>query len=246
MKLVTHLQQGKLIYLDKDSDDISILENNHYLWLMFGNTVQSVMLKRAPYQFTIAHHYFLALPLLFCTPIHIVELGLGGGNLVRFFDKRLPNVKITSVEYSQSVINCFHQFFNPQKIKHNIVNNLFERWLIKQKTHHHDWIIFDIFRKNSQADYFIKQISTLLDKANDTSWLSINLPDLSEHELNNALLHLSIIKGKRAMRYFQIPHYKNIIIHISPNDFNFSTQNSSLPDFLVSRWKKLWRHGMTN
>jgi spermidine synthase len=246
MKLAAHIQQSKLLYLKSGNENLSIAENNQYRWLQFDNVVQSIMLKRVPYKLTIPHQYFLVLPILFFSPKKVIELGLGGGNLVRFLNHVLPGSEILSIEHSQNVIDCFKQFFNPQKIQQPIVNSSFELWLTKNKNQQCDWLIYDIYQTDSEPQNFIKQITRILNKTHENTWLSINLPDLDEHELNIALLHLSSIKKKRTMHYFHIPHYKNIIIHLVPENMSLNFKNSVLPQYMISRGSKLWLHGMVN
>ncbi|MDG1752789.1 MAG: hypothetical protein P8I03_14190 [Thalassotalea sp.] len=247
MKLAAHLQQSKLLYLKQDSENLSVAENEYYRWLLFDNVVQSIMLKRVPFRLTIPHQYFLMLPLLFSSPQKIVELGLGGGNLVRFLNHILPEAEILSIEYNQQVIECFETFFNPQKIQQPIINTSFELWLAtKKKRQICDWLIYDIYQTDEDPQYFLKQIARILKKIDNNAWLSINLPDLDEHELNIALLHLSSLKQNRVMRYFHVPHYKNIIIHLAPENNLLVTENSILPHYAISRWSTLWLHGMVN
>lgn len=242
MKLSTHLQQSQLLYFNKSNDEISVHENTHYVWLAFEQVVQSIMLKRVPEKLTLPHHYFLTLPLLFIAPKKIVELGLGGGNLVRFLDKMLPNSVIASVEHSQSVINCFNEYFNPSVVNQPIFHTSFQLWLIQQKKQKHDWVIYDIYQSGEEFDIFTQQISRVVDRLDDHCWLSINLPDLTEHQLNMALLHLSSIKQQRTMRYFMVPNYKNVIIHLLPSQSNF-IDNPVLPSYMAKRWKMLWQNG---
>jgi spermidine synthase len=247
MKLAAHLQQSKLLYLKQGCENLSVAENDHYRWLLFDDVVQSIMLKRVPFKLTIPHQYFLMLPLLFSSPQKIIELGLGGGNLVRFLNHILPEAEILSIEYNQQVINCFETFFNPQNIQQPISNTSFELWLAKKKKHQFcDWLIYDIYQTDGDPQYFLKQIARILTKIEDNAWLSINLPDLDEHELNIALLHLSSIKKNRIMRYFHVPHYKNIIIHLVPVKGVLTTDKSLLPYYSISRWSALWLHGMIN
>ena len=100
MKLVKHIQQGQLIYFTQNNDSISVSENQHYRWLAFDNVVQSMMLKRQPWQLTFPHQISLLSPLLFFQPQKVVEFGLGGGNLARFLLHYLPDLTLHTIEYS--------------------------------------------------------------------------------------------------------------------------------------------------
>ncbi|MDT0605148.1 hypothetical protein [Thalassotalea castellviae] len=247
MKLAAQLQQSKLLYLHQGNENLAVAENEHYRWILFDDVVQSIMLKRVPSKLTIPHQYFMMLPLLFHVPNKIIELGLGGGNLVRYLTNILPNSEILSIEYNAQVIECFENFFNPQNIQQPIAHSSFELWLAKQKKQQRcDWLIYDIYQTDENPQYFLKQIKRVLNKIDKNTWLTINLPDLNEHDLNIALLHLSSLKGSRMMRYFHIPYYKNIIIHLTPIDAVLSDNNSVLPHYALTRLARFWQHGMVN
>ena len=125
MKLAQHVNQGQLVYLSNDADQITVCENKYYRWLAFDDVIQSVMQIRCPEKLTLPHHYAVLMPLLFFKPQRVIELGLGGGNISRFLTALHNDLAVLSVELSRNVINCFDQFFNP--LQHNITieNNRF-------------------------------------------------------------------------------------------------------------------------
>ena len=103
-----HLSQGKLLYVSKLEDAISVSENEHFRWMAFNDVVQSIMHKRKSYLLTLPHQIALMLPLLLFRPKNIIELGLGGGNLTRYLTHLSPEIKVISIEYNLAFVNGGH------------------------------------------------------------------------------------------------------------------------------------------
>lgn len=246
MKLAAYKQQSKLLYLNHCSENIMIMETDHYISLEFGNVTQSIMLKRLPSKLTLPHQYYLALPLLFITPKSIIELGLGGGNLLRFLAKNLPNAEIESIEKSSDVIDCFHQYFNPEKIPIKHTQSAVDSWLASQRAIDTNWLIFDVYLNGANQTSSLKWLSTIINQIESSAWISINLPDLTEQELDAALRYISLNKKTHSMIYFNVPQYKNIVVHLFPLHTAKMNQISSLAQYQHHRWLTLWRCGHTN
>jgi spermidine synthase len=249
MKLVKHIQQGQLSYFTQDVNSISVSENQHYRWLAFDNVVQSMMLKRQPWQLTFPHQISLLSPLLFFQPKKVVEFGLGGGNLARFLLHYLPDLTLETVEYSHEVIECFERFFNPQAANVNLHNSSALDWLHFHKKIKPDWFICDIYQKNQSINDSLTLTKNVLKKVSKQAILSLNLPSPSNEEINYFLAELKLLAPNKQLIYFQIPHYLNIIIHIMPTEMlnqsdNNLLINSVLPARTFNRWRKYWRHGM--
>jgi len=243
MKLVTHIEQSKLIYLKHCDESISISENAHYRILHFGNVLQSIMLKRVPYRLTLPHQYFMLLPLLFIKPKDIIELGLGGGNLLRFINKSYLSARLTSIEYNPIVIECFHRYFNPNNCQTNILSISVNDYLLSNNITAPNWLIYDIYRQGEHD--CLNHIKRLLKLLSVDAWITINLPNFTEQELNHTLSELIRIKGVRRIRYFVIPHYQNIIVHIFPQDLTERAMDSVLKQHQYLRWQSIWQHGIT-
>ncbi len=249
MQLEKHLAQGHLVYLSQGDDAISIGENDHFRWLVFGDVVQSIMHKRKPWQLTLPHQTALLLPLLFFRPSNIVELGLGGGNLDRYIAHLSSKISLTSVEYSATVIECFNNHFNPGKANIDIIESEGTKWLVQQGGVDFDWLICDIYKDDFQAfQQTIAQLEVITSKVNSHTCLSINLPDVSDDEVNLALTVLQQLLPSHLLIYFHIPNYLNIIIHLCPAHWRIDSlvkhsKASYLPKRIYSRWREFWRHG---
>jgi hypothetical protein len=189
MQLAKHVVQGDLLYLCQDKEIISVSESEHYRWLAFTcqsgeQIIQSVMLKRNPYQLTLPHQTALMLPLLFFKPNNVAELGLGGGNILRFINSISKEITIHSVENNSTVIDCFNQYFNPQNNPVSISFIDSKQWLINNKIHY-DWYICDVYQQEIQSyDNAVHQLKYITANIKSNTCLSINLPDATDSEVN--------------------------------------------------------------
>jgi len=249
MKLVKHIQQGQLSYFTQDVNSISVSENQHYRWLAFDNVVQSMMLKRQPWQLTFPHQISLMSPLLFFRPKKVVEFGLGGGNLARFLLHYLPDLTLDTIEYSREVIECFDRFFNPEAAKVNLHHSSALDWLHYHKKTKADWFICDIYQKDQSINDSLILTKNILKKVGKQAVLSLNLPSPSNDDINYFLAELKILAPTKHLVYFHIPHYLNVIIHLLPCDMSNQLDdnlllNTALPPRTFKRWRKYWQHGM--
>lgn len=253
MQLAKHVAQGKLIYLTQDKEIISVSENTHYRWLAFTckngeQIIQSVMLKRKPCKLTLPHQTALMLPLLFFKPNSMVELGLGGGNILRFANSVSNKIIIHSVENNSTVIDCFNQYFNPQNNQVNISYIDSKQWLNDNKIEY-DWYICDVYQQEIQSyDNTVHQLKYITANIKPNTCLSINLPDATDSEVNLLLTILKEVSSHHEITYFHIPNYLNIIIHLIPKEwqsFKRIKRNnySYLSKRVFSRWKAFWLHG---
>ena len=249
MKLTKHLSQGQLLHFIQSDEQITVHENEHYRWLAFNDTVQSVMLKRKPWQLTLPHQTALMLPLLFTQPNQIAEFGLGGGNISRFLVHYLSNLSLHSIEYSKNVINCFQRYFNPEQQNINLHHSSALDWLHHNKKIKPDWLICDIYQTSQSIEDSIQLTKNILKTLTKDAIFSINLPNPSNDEINYFLEVLRQISPNRDLVYFHIPNYLNVIIHLIPNKqlhthTDRAANSSVLPTFKQKRWQDLWRYGI--
>lgn len=250
MQLAKHLAQGRLVYLSQQQDAITVNENDCYRWMAFSGVVQSIMRKRKPWQLTLPHHIALALPLLFFKPTRIIELGLGGGNLTRFLPHLSADITLTTVDHSQEVITCFKQHFNPEDALFELICADGMTWLSQQQTKDIDWIICDVYQSQELGfDCIINQLETLTNKVAAQACLSINLPDISDHDINLCLTVLQQLTPNHHITYFTIPNYLNIVIQLTPKHWQLHrlikrNKQCYLPKVVSQRWRSFWPHGM--
>lgn len=250
MQLTNVIQPGKLIYFSQQPSPVAVYENKHYRWMVLAEALQSLMLKRRPYQLTLPHHTALLLPLLFLRPQRLLEFGLGGANLGRFLLHLQPSLQLTSIEYSPSIINAFEHYFNPQSATIKVVNKSAEDCLVDmpETVNKADWLIYDVFGRQSVKHNQVlpNTLQQLVNTLNEQSCLSINLPSPSKSELAFILARLHNCQPGRKLIYFHLARYQNIVIHIMPASWQASNQaieNSDLPARLCHRWLTFWQSG---
>jgi len=247
MQLSKHIQQGKLLYLNQNEGSISVSENDHYRWLAFDDVIQSVMLKRRPAKLTLPHQIFIMLPLLFFRPHNVYELGLGGGNLGRFITSLNSNISFTSIEFSEQVIKCFNEFFNPDGARFEIKHQDANVWLQQEISSSLDWLICDIYQQ--QAQHFkdtLAQLSLLTEHLTSETCLTLNLPDSTDQEVNLCLTILQQLQTTHKVVYFHVPNYLNIIVHLIPTHWQTEkmlqrNKQSCLAKHTFLRWRKFWQ-----
>ena len=250
MKLEALQQDAKLSYFTQATNPISIYENQHFRWLNFGNITQSVMNLRIPQALTLPHQTYILLPFSFLPFNHITEIGLGGGNLVRFLNHYKPAISFTSVEKNHEVINCFNQFFNPEKLKFNQFNGD-SNSLSNKDFSKTEWLIYDIFsRIDDNNTTLLSEYLTKLTLSTGLQCLSINVPQSTVHEL--VLIEELLSKFQHSFRCFKflVPKYQNTIYHLvnSPIYESYYLANkqnrNNLPFYKYNRWLNIWQTGI--
>ena len=247
MQLSKHVQQGKILYLNQNEGCISVNENDHYRWLAFDDVIQSVMLKRRPEKLTLPHQIFIMLPLLFFRPCNVYELGLGGGNLGRFMATLNTNISFVSIEFSEQVINCFNEYFNPEGTLFEIHHQDANIWLKQAMDSPLDWLICDIYQQQTQDfKHTLTQLSLLTRQLTSETCLTLNLPDSSDTEVNLCLTVLQQLQTSHKIVYFHVPNYLNIIIHLIPKQWEIEkmlqrNKQSYLARHTFLRWRKFWQ-----
>ncbi|GHE94106.1 hypothetical protein [Thalassotalea profundi] len=246
MKLKKHLAQGNIIYFHAGEQQVSVADNFHYRWLSLNGIVQSVMLNRKPWQLTLPHQLAMVLPLQFFTPKNILELGLGGGALNRYIKFLIPKSQFTSVELSREIVACYTQLFNPDNHTLNIINSSADRWLEAQCALDFDWIVMDIFLSIEDSVISFHMIDNLLYKNQNQSLITLNLPNENEQKIEVLLKKLKLFPNIHVV-YFNVPHYKNIVLHIIPitlmSEFN-NKKTASIAPYKVKRWQYFWQQGI--
>lgn len=243
MKLITQLKSSKILCLDKvEQLTVTVAENAHYRWLSFGDVIQSVMLKRNAHLLTLPHQVALCLPLLWFQPKTIVELGLGGGNFRRFIQSLSSKTQVISIEPEKKVIELFLEYFNPENNAHNIINQPAEKYLKDPSRQPHEWLINDVYPNKKVLNKVLENGALI---KNNLNVISINLPNFSEDEIEQVLQRLIPLKNTFDIRYFEIPQYSNMIIHLVAKDILARREfNPDLRDYQQKRWLSFWQEGI--
>lgn len=254
MKLERHLTQGHLVYLSHQQDAMTVSENAHFRWMAFNDVVQSVMHIRKPLQLTLPHQIAILLPLLFFKPKKIIELGLGGGNLTRFLSSLSDEISLSTIEYSQGVIDTFEQYFNPNNMPLDITCADGMQWLTQQVNNDTeaeiDWVICDVYQSNSSGfNAIVSQLEVISSASTSNNCISINLPEITDSEVQLCSTILQQLNPHHKITYFTIPNYLNIIMHLTPNHWHLhklikNNKHCYLPTVKFKRWKSFWQQGL--
>lgn len=253
MKLVNAIANGTLLYFNAQPSQLQVVENGHYRWLSFADIVQSLMLKRRPWQLTLPHQQAMMLPLWFFKPDNVVEFGLGGGNFARFVsywaEQHNHHIDYCCVEKFESVITCFQRFFNPQQYAIACIQGDIDQWHATQDKAA-TWLLCDVFQveqpsASMQGIWFDQQLFS--QQLNANRLVSINLPLVTQLELQQLIVKLKGQLQQTHQAYcVELPAYCNIIIHLVPTscvlqDSEKHRSNSLLSPILQHRFYRFWQ-----
>jgi spermidine synthase len=103
----------RLERIDAPGGDVEVREDGEYRWLLYGSSaVQSAMKLGAPHTLVLRYMHQLMACLLFREASRsLLLLGLGGGDLVRFFSHHWPAAQLTAVEQNKAIVRVARRYF---------------------------------------------------------------------------------------------------------------------------------------
>ena len=194
-----------------DGGLLVVKETEQLKWFEYaGFSTQSVMNKHKPTQILTPVSRSLLLFLLFKqAPLSILNLGLGGAGLERAL-VTIPNLTLTAVEASQSIIEMARSYFNlPKEVK--VYCQKAEQY-VDHTTEVYDVVICDLFIGEKSpyflfSDHFYQQIGNI---TCDQAVLMINLQADTNLQLFNALS--AIKKQFPHIALVEFTDYSNIVL----------------------------------
>lgn len=232
MQLAKIIQSPQLQYYQKVDDvsgGICVYQNQSFRWLAFNDVVQSMMNINRPHHLVLRHQYHMLLPLVYFSPVSIVELGLGGGSFQRFVAKLLPKADIVSIEASELVIELFYTFFNPFEHAGRVLKA--DAFAYSQQLSYRsvDWLIYDIYQQQDQSFVTIaSKLAQLTDKVSQQGWLTCNLACATKQEVAILLEIFVCLFGKNVF-IGQVTGFKNTIIHATQSSLKVSQRMTESP-----------------
>lgn len=214
---------------------MTVCENENYRWLDIANTIQTVMDIHHPHKLVLPHLHGMLLSLYFnSAPQKVLELGLGGGALQRFFGHHFPQTQCHSIELDQQVINYFINYFSENiQVTPAQLTRGDARKAIKQ---HRDvsFLYIDLFSGNAPPRFvndpqFYEDCFASLE---EDGVMVINLLPVGEIQTMIVEDILTKLTGF-APAMFSIPNYKNRIImsaRFSLGRLPFNTKLKKLAD----------------
>lgn len=218
---------------------IQVRETEHFRWLYTGGVViQSIMNINAPETILLPVPKALLLSTLWLPQLpnqssDVLNLGVGGGTIERALAKN-KQVKITSVEADQNIINIARQYFHFPK--HNIIIESCALDFLSKNEANYELIFIDLFNAEIMPTFcfsisFYQLLSTRL---STKGILSINLHPKNENELLNILLLNKALFSNIALIKFE--HYQNIVLLLShqfiPNQEELRYMNKNTNNLL--------------
>lgn len=205
--------EGFFVVEQKMIDGVLLVvkETDQLRWFEYGGfSTQSMMNKHQPTQILTPVSRSLLLFLLFKqAPLSILNLGLGGAALERAL-VTIPNLTLTAVEASQSIIDMAANYFKlPKQVK--VFCQKAEQY-INQTTDIYDVVICDLFIGEKSPDFlfssdFYEQIANI---TTEQAVLMINIQADTNQELFNALS--AIKKQFPHIALVEFSDYSNIVL----------------------------------
>ncbi|MFC6441231.1 spermidine synthase [Bowmanella sp. JS7-9] len=201
-----------LLHQQNDGERLTVYQNNAFRWLQLGTIVQSVMSLQEPQRPILSYlQPLLLIPYLRPDIQHILELGLGGGAIQRFFANKPQQV--TSVEWDPGIIEVYQQYFAIDNagtvIQDDAAHYVQQGELV-------DWLIVDLFNHDGASPFTFHQLFYQFCAARLTEQgiLSVNL--LPETPLQIEIVK-ELLEGLFAQPAMEIrlPGYKNRLLTIS-------------------------------
>jgi spermidine synthase len=210
---ISDIEEGAhIVHLEHTgSTVISVSENAHYRWLSFDDAIQTVVSKEAAWRPLLPHLSAVLLVLKYRpSPDNILELGLGGGTLQRFFKHHFPDCHVTSIENNAQVIRQFQRWFSDPTQRYHIICGDAESEVQNQSEQ--DIIVIDLFSESGSPDFVstTKFYENCLQSLNEKGLLVINL--IARYQLQFEMTLDLLRKLDLNLRTFAIPGYQNKII----------------------------------
>tara|TARA_R110001583_G_scaffold18667_8_gene74074 strand:+ start:6541 stop:7308 length:768 start_codon:yes stop_codon:yes gene_type:complete len=190
---------------------LEIKETKQYRWFEYGGiSIQSLMSIAQPEKVMMPVSQSLLLFLLIQKgSLNVLNLGLGGGALERAL-VNIPNLSLSSVDASQSIIDMAKDYFNlPEKIA--VFCQQAEQF-IQETTAQYDVILCDLFIGEENPGFlfthnFYEQLAKI---THHRAIISINIQADTNQQLLLALF--AIKKHFPCIALIEFDYYSNIVI----------------------------------
>ncbi|MDF2177828.1 hypothetical protein P2G88_06155 [Aliiglaciecola sp. CAU 1673] len=193
--------------------------------------MQSVMDLHHPSRLVLPHLHALALGLYLRPQTQqVLECGLGGGAFGRFLLQHFQQAKWNSIEYDQTIIHCFTEYFNPSALP--VIHRHADARDAIGEFQSQDLLLLDLFDQN-QPPVFLADTAfyqSCFNVLNQHGLLMINLlpsRDVSLLGLSSALLQAS----GHPPKVIRVPGYRNMVLFSSREPLPSLKPGKNLLDF---------------
>lgn len=199
---------SKLIYSGADDfTPVEVFERGNWRFLSLAGKGRlkaishTNMYLPAPHAIGSRYIFDMLLLLLFNpTPKSVLILGVGGGDMVKFFQRFFPKCRIDAVEISPLVIEVAHNYFLMPTDGSIHMHETDAHDFLKTTRRHYDMIFADMFIGEKELSpgirnlNFFKMCKKRLTPTGRFAW---NGAALTQKQLNIFLEHLSLTFGRR-------------------------------------------------
>ena len=208
--------------------EIHIYENSQYRWLCFDDeqALQSCMLKADPAKLVLPYQHCMMLWPLFQKQ-HVEKacfIGLGGGDLVRYFQSRFPQIQLHAVDHNAAMVRLATEYFSLKPEANTLTIEVAdaEQFLTKNITF--DLVFIDIVNDNSMPECLFKPAfwASCAQSLNKNGIVLVNCIVDSETVLMTVLKVLQQCFGYVPV-CMDVPDHKNIVLVVPVSETQIPT-----------------------
>lgn len=170
---------------------VSVYENSQYRWIQTASgSIQSAMNKAATSIPVLPYFPAMLASLLFVPePRRILVVGLGGGELIRFFNHSYPGVEIFAIERSHAMIHAYQSYFQQNIAPIPIIADDICQYIPSEDPSFFNIIFLDVFSENGLPSCLSSPVvyERLARQMPDDGVLAINLAVKNEQQAMNLL-----------------------------------------------------------
>ncbi|THB67278.1 MAG: methyltransferase domain-containing protein [Gammaproteobacteria bacterium] len=221
--------KGMLIYsVERDDGGIQIREDGRYRWMHFGSgSIQSAMDKENPELLVLEYMRRMFSFLIFKDNAEdLLLLGLGGGAMLRFINKELPQSNVTAIDIDADVIEVAEKQFGIPHNKKNTIKQsdaLFYLECAAEKKF--DVIFVDLFSGDTvpeeiYSEEFIENAANIL---HDNGMAIINILPVDVETFSVLIKRVRVEFNCRVL-CLPVPEHDNVIIITFKEEVRFSAE----------------------
>jgi len=209
---------GNAVLLHEYKDEhgaISVYENNQYRWIQSGGgNIQSAMSKADSAQPVLPYFPALLSALLFLpNPERALIIGLGGGELIRFFKQHSPKTDLFAIEKNRAMIHAFNCYFQQNTAPIDVIAEDICAYKHSGELRPYDLVFLDVYGENCLPEClydkkFYDKLSAIL---STKGILSINLIVKDESEAIE-LLKLIRLAFNQVTLCLSVGNHMNIVV----------------------------------
>ncbi len=205
---------------------MEVVDDLDHRSLHFGSREkQSSMSLTSHHQLILSYTQAMMAGLLFMDrPKSVLNVGLGGGSIPKFFLYHYPDCSVDVVEIREKVVDLAHTYFHlPQERRLNIFISDVKEYFRTIKTKLYDIIVLDVFDKEGMSDSVrgFSFMSTCKSRLKENGVLIINLWSEPEQVYKKMVYNIFKCFKSQAMILPVADRSNHIVIGINQTGINF-------------------------